>query len=472
MKAVGPTCPPKSGSSEVGFALEKLSAVVFETYWLAGEQRKLFGTFRRIMCASGAAFILTCGVAAGQATEPTWERTFNRPGTSSPSGLVETQDGGFLIAGSANAGLRLSPSSVARGNWDIWLLKVSALGEETWEQVVGGSASDQARSLLQTRNGGFLVVGITWSQEEFDAGMNIKAPAGSEARAVRLDRAGQIVWNRRYRSSQSFTEAIGAVETTDGGFLIAGTAKTLEPGSSDAWIVRIDQSGTPLWGKIFRTDVDDATAGVVNSPDRGFVLVGSRIEYGRKFTWIRKLDSSGETLRYQELERISSDWLQGDDIADVASTRDGGFVIAGTSYDDSRKKSVWIRRYDADARRIWQRMYDQGNQIRLKSMTLSKDGGLVVAGSAVERGRRFKTWIMKLSADGQETWRNDDSPGDGRTDREVAFIVETRSGAFIATGVAGSFIEHQTWLMLLDRRGRLLPRRRRAASSFVDRKFQ
>jgi len=87
--------------------------------------------------------------------------------------VVQTQDGGYLIVGKTR--------SVGAG-WDVYVLKLDKNGNKQWEKAFGGESSDWARAVVQTRDGGYLIVGGTYS---FGAGW-------SDVYIIFLDKSGNV----------------------------------------------------------------------------------------------------------------------------------------------------------------------------------------------------------------------------------------------------------------------------------------
>jgi len=90
-----------------------------------------------------------------------WERTFGGGSEESGNSLQETSDGGYIIAGYTN--------SYGEGVNDVYLVKTDADGVLQWERTYGGNYNDQAYSVQETRDGGFILGGQTSSYEFGDS---------------------------------------------------------------------------------------------------------------------------------------------------------------------------------------------------------------------------------------------------------------------------------------------------------------
>lgn len=183
-----------------------------------------------------------------------------------------TSDGGYIVAGS-------SPSHDGdvtgnHGNNDCWIVKLDSLGFPVWQKSIGGSESDQARSIIQTSEGGYIFVGSTQSS---DGDVTGKA---SNSWVVKLDSFGNVLWDKSYDGNANSVR-----QTTDGGYVVAGNYSDL--GDVDSWILRLDENGEMLWQKIVEGNQNESTVSVVQSSiDGGFVFTGSRAPLNYYSEWI------------------------------------------------------------------------------------------------------------------------------------------------------------------------------------------
>jgi len=138
--------------------------------------------------------------------------------------LVQTGDGGYALAGYTE--------SFGAGNADCWLVKIDANGNAQWNQTYGGTSYDAARALVQTGDGGYALAGYTSS---FGVG-------GYDCWLVKTDAAGNAQWNQTY-GGKGIDWAIALVQTSDGGYALAGWTESFGAGSTDFWLVKTDASG-------------------------------------------------------------------------------------------------------------------------------------------------------------------------------------------------------------------------------------
>jgi len=206
--------------------------------------------------------------------------------------LVETDGGGYAIVGQTQA--------FGAGFVDIWFVKTDAYGNMEWNKTYGGTDGDSGRSLLVTSDGGYAIAGHTVS---FGAG-------NSDFWLIKTDEFGNMEWNRTYGGTENDI-ALSLVETSDGGYIIAG--RTL--------LVKTDAVGNMKWNQTY----DGSIRYLVATSDGGYAIAGTKNDD----FWLVKTDEYGNMEWSQTYEG------EGDDYANsLVATSDGGYAIAGEKSGD------------------------------------------------------------------------------------------------------------------------------------------
>ena len=105
----------------------------------------------------------------------------------------------------------------------------------TWDKTYGGSGWDCASSLIQTTDGGYAVAGWTGS----------KGAGEADFWVIKLDNQGNRVWDRTYGGSGR-DEARALIQTTDGGYAVAGDTRSKGAGGDDFWVIKMDSHGNMI----------------------------------------------------------------------------------------------------------------------------------------------------------------------------------------------------------------------------------
>ena len=153
-----------------------------------------------------------------------WNRTYGGTSGDYARALVQTSDGGYALAGYTY--------SYGAGQEDFWLVKTNSTGDALWNKTYGGTNEDYAQGLVQTGDGGYALAGSTNS---FGAG-------GWNFWLIRTDADGTMMWNRTYGGT-NYDDGYALVQTSDGGYALAGYTYSYGAGNTDFWLVKTDAAG-------------------------------------------------------------------------------------------------------------------------------------------------------------------------------------------------------------------------------------
>jgi uncharacterized UPF0146 family protein len=210
-----------------------------------------------------------------------WEKTFGGSDNDGAWFIQQTIDGGYIVAGYTK--------SYGSGWYNAYLLKLDGAGNKVWEKVFGGSSWDEARSIQQTNDGGYIVAGYTSS---FGAG-------SYDVYVLKLDTSGKEVWSKTFGGS-SDDLAWSIQQTNDGGYIVAGYTKSFGAGSEDVYILKLDANGNKLWEKTFGGSYDERAYCIQQTRDGGYIVAGytSSFGVGNYDVYIIKMDANGNTGAY------------------------------------------------------------------------------------------------------------------------------------------------------------------------------
>ena len=136
--------------------------------------------------------------------EITWAETYGDWDNDIGRSVQQTSDGGYIFCGWTG--------SYGAGNGDIWLVKTDSSGNKLWDKTFGGTTHEDSDCVIQTSDGGYILVGVTW---ELGAG-------GADIWLIKTDGSGNKQWDKTYGGNDS-DYANSVIQVSDGGYLITGT---------------------------------------------------------------------------------------------------------------------------------------------------------------------------------------------------------------------------------------------------------
>ncbi len=239
-----------------------------------------------------------------------WNQTYGLPGYSdqeSGTSIVQTYDGGYALVGYSG----LFPELESH---DLWMVKTDSAGNMEWNKTYGGAEDDRGYSVLQVSDG-YVIVGYTASYG-----------AGSyDFWLLKTDSAGNMQWNRTYDGGSS-EHAYSAILTSDGGYVMAGTTGSFGAGLRDFWLIKVDSAGNMQWNKTFGGINYDTAYSVLQTSDGGYAVAGRTDSFGAGDDdfYLVRTDSGGNMVWNETYGGISHDRAYS-----LMQTSDDGYLLAG-----------------------------------------------------------------------------------------------------------------------------------------------
>jgi hypothetical protein len=341
------------------------------------------------------------------------------------------------------------------GGYDVWVVKLSASGSVEWKRCLGGSADEYVKSIQQTSDGGYILSSSTSSNDGDVSGNH----GESDLWVVKLDATGQTTWQRTYGGSSG--ESGGAIEqAADGGYFLAGSSYSNDGdasgshGNLDLWILRLDSTGEIQWQRMLGSSGYDELSGMRITPDGGCIVIGSvgevadgdiTVVYGGYDIWVAKLDPLGELEWEQSYGGSGNDFGQ-----DITSYGNDGYVFAGSTSSSDIDISVnhgfqdiWLVHISSEGTIEWESTFGGSNLETPLSVCNTTDAGFAVVGFTASsdgqvtgyHGGSSDAWAIKVNSAGELVWENTfgGSGGDGFSE-----ILPTPDGGFATVGSSSS----------------------------------
>lgn len=375
-----------------------------------------------------AAFLSLCFVVSVKADSLTWNQAYGGPADECAYSLVVTSDGGYAIAGYTE--------SFGAGESDFWLVKIDAFGNMEWNHTYGGAERESAKALIVTSDGGYAMAGYT---ESFGAG-------NRDLWLVKTDGFGNMEWNSTYGGVNN-DAAYSLVETSDGGYIMAGTTKSFDVFEQDAWLVKTNANGAVQWNKTYDDIGIDSASSVVETNDGGYILAGNTGGGYWGYVWLIKTDESGNMKWNQRYENglmgSASSLLIASDRCYVIACNEAAVIKTGSS-----------------GSRAWTQTYGKSGYIsRLRSIIQTADGGYAIVGFTEDQtvwspdpDYDGHLWLIKTDESGDMQWNKTY----GGPDSEGAYsLVTTSDGGYVMAGYTASFRDgtRDFWVVKTDENG-------------------
>ncbi|MFA5363964.1 MAG: hypothetical protein WC325_02140 [Candidatus Bathyarchaeia archaeon] len=204
-----------------------------------------------------------------------WNKTYSVGTANRFTDVIQTVDGGFVLVGSTNP---------VGGDRDGWITKLNFTGGVEWSHTFDLNDNDYFNKIIQTTDGKYTIAGSTNSFEssQYDFWL------------AKLDTTGYMLWNQTYGGPRD-DQCSSVIQTSDGGYALAGSTTSYGYGNSDVWLVKTDDEGNMQWTKNYGGERNDRAAALLETSDGGYILVCSTESFGTESidVWVFKTNIQG-----------------------------------------------------------------------------------------------------------------------------------------------------------------------------------
>lgn len=230
-----------------------------------------------------------------------WTKSLGGNGDDEFSALIATPGGGCILAGNSSS-LEINGQSEGVLSPDGWLINLDSTGKVIWQKTLGGYESEKIAEIELTGDGGFVLVGVAWSNSGQFAGNQ----GEGDMWFARLDKSGNLQWMKLFGCAAN-DEGIAIISWNEG-FLIAGKGGSSDHpyspyyGANDLWLVYINQSGEIQNQQAFGGSESDYASSVMMSLNKEIIVAGTTHSYNNDLAHIKQSDSTKDiwifTLNY------------------------------------------------------------------------------------------------------------------------------------------------------------------------------
>jgi hypothetical protein len=325
-----------------------------------------------------------------------WSKTYGGIGDELDKDIKRTPDGGFMLFGESTT---ISTSGQVTGNhggYDFWLAKTDSIGNFEWGKCLGGSCNDIASQIIITPDSGYIFCGMTCSADG-DVAMNY---GGNDSWVVRLDKNGNIKWEKTY-GGPTYDAVWGIQSTSDGGVILGGVTSSTGGniscsfhGEDDCWLAKLDSLGNIEWQKCYGGTLNDGVGYIIATPDSGYLFTASSNSddgevtdnHGNYDIWVVKVDHWGN-LVWQKCFGGS----QEDKSLIVRVAMDNNYLIGGFTHSndgdvyDNHSLSQdfsdgWLIKVSKDGNLMWQKCFGGFRDEAISDIIETTDSKLMILG--------------------------------------------------------------------------------------------
>ncbi len=362
--------------------------------------------------------LMICVTSSAQIPDTLWTKTFGGTGDETPSCIQISNDNGFILLGTT--------LSFGNGQQDIYLIKTDSSGNVEWSRTYGGTSLDEGSYILTTNDGGYLMMCNTWSI----------SPGGTWL--LRLDSSGDTLWTKHF-GNMNWDNGMYMTETSDGGYAFIGQNYSNSGQYSDLWIIKTDSSGNKMWEKIYGGVSYDFGSSILQTPDQGFLALGTSQISDSSRIWLIKTNSEGDSLWSKKFGAGSGESL--------LECHDGNYLITASTY---MLLGSRILKIDPDGNTLWSKSFETSLQ-HGNTIVQCPDNGFIIAGytSMIIYGQSDLT-VTKIDEDGDAVWVK----MLGGSGQEIGkSICRTTNSEYIILGSEAiwGYSDTDLWLILLDK---------------------
>lgn len=309
----------------------------------------------------------------------------------------------------------LSNSTGVNG-FKVWVLRLDAAGNILWQKSYGGSMDEFARAMSLTSDGGFIVAADTLS-----FGVSTYTTW-----IVRFNSDGDILWQNTYNGGSINTNSIS--QTSEGGYIVGRFVDQLIDGSlvMGPQLLKLNPDGSVAWAKTYE-EASPAAGGffgpaiTTQTSDGGFLLASTTGKF-QGSPWVVKLDAMGNVVWQNEYLGTNDNF-----VSSAGQTHDGGFIIAAGTTGLTSATASFLR-LNADGSVKWEKAYPIG-QAKPEGFSIQQttDDGFIVAGGTGTLPD--STLLLRLDPAGNIDWQQTYGQGVG-----LFSVQQTRNGGFVAAG--------------------------------------
>ena len=255
------------------------------------------------------------------------EKKFGGEQTDISAKIIFTEENYFLIVGETN--------SKGAGNSDAWIVKLDEQGELLWDKTFGGKENDGAYSIVESKDGGYVICGYTWS----------KGNGRDDGWVFKIDKNGKVLWDKTFGASGS--DRLNNIIKADGeGYVAVGFADrehcALCSEQGYIWVIKISDTGNLIWENKNGGSTYDIGNDIIGYEEGYLVVARSNKSSETSFASLIEIDYQGMTKTEISLVREKDGYFN----SITKTSEDDFFLIVGDTWFESTGSSdLWVIKF-------------------------------------------------------------------------------------------------------------------------------
>ncbi len=353
-----------------------------------------------------------------------WAKKIGGFGADGARSVIETKECGFLLTGYT--------FSQGSGDADILIVKTNENGDMEWYKTFGGDGTEYGYRCTEISDG-YLITGYTTS---FGAG-------SKDVYLIKTDFSGNEIWSKTY-GGKSWDVGMSGCESNNG-YMVCGFTHSSGNGEEDIYLINIDRNGNEIWSRAYGGERFEIGNSIYRLENGNFIIGATTGTFGggNSDMYLLKVDPNGNELWTKsiggqmnsilpEASPTPTDWCY-----QLKPTSDGGFILVGYTNAKDIMNALVIKT-DKDGNFVWGQnlgnstFYDYG-----WSVAENANGEFVICGASKSTKQNNDIFLAKFGSGGNIVWQKTVGTEYG-SDWGSAVCV-TKDGRIIVAGHTNSF---------------------------------
>jgi len=349
----------------------------------------------------------------------TWEKCLGSAFEDQGRCIQQTNDGGYILTGWVATPFPSGDVTKTLGFADAWVVKLDDTGKIIWQQSYGGSQGDGGNRIQQTFDGGYIIAGSTNSTDSEVTGFH--GGTGTDFWVFKINDTGKLIWGKCYGGTKNDV-ATSIQQTPDSGYIIAGITASNDGdityyhgGSYDCWVVKINDTGGLQWQRTYGGSGDDEANSISLTKEGGYITTGNSNSndgdvsgnFGDYDFWTLKLNDTGGITWAKCYGGSSTDYG-----SYIQQTTDSGYIMIGMSLSSDFEVTnnygnfdIWVVKTDPSGNIQWQKNLGGDSIDEGYCITQTFDGNYATIGwsrsldhDVTSNHGTADVWVVKLGA--------------------------------------------------------------------------